>query len=143
MSERILRASTSLEYWFDEGCFISEWSNTPADPELSVARARVPTGGTTRWHCLVGITERYVVLAGRGRIELGDADGGGQPEATARAVDTTELGPGDVAIIAAGVAQRITNVGSDDLVFLALCTPRFRPAAYRDLERNLEPGEGR
>ena len=84
MSERILRASTSLEYWFDEGCFISEWSNTPADPGLSVARARVPAGGTTRWHCLTGITERYVVLAGRGRIELGDPDPAGQPGVATR-----------------------------------------------------------
>jgi len=30
------------------------------------------------------------------------------------------------------VAQRITNIGDTDLVFLALCTPRFTRAAYED-----------
>ena len=58
------------EYWFREGCYITEWSNSSADPELSVARARVKPGRTTRWHRLDAITERYVILEGRGRAEV-------------------------------------------------------------------------
>lgn len=120
MNPSILRAGATPEYWFEEGCYITEWSNSTADPALSVARARVPPGRTTRAHCLEGVTERYVILSGRGRIELGQDE-------------PAEVGPGDVVIIAPGVSQRITNPGADDLVFLALCTPRFTPAAYRDL----------
>ena len=109
------------EHWFEERCHISEWSNSPADPELSVARARVEPGITTRWHALSGITERYVILEGSGQVEVG--------EAPAQPVQT-----GDVVIIPPDVRQRIANTGPEDLVFLALCTPRFDPASYRDLE---------
>lgn len=110
------------EYWFEEGCWITELSNQSDDPQLSVARARVAPGDTTRWHALEGITERYVILAGQGRVEL-DREG---PE---------PVTAGDVVIIEPGRAQRIENDGDQDLVFLALCTPCFRPECYRDLER--------
>ena len=104
-----------------ERCDIAELSNTPDDPELSVARARVAPGVTTRWHRLEGIAERYVILQGQGRAELG----GLPPQ---------ELLPGDVLRIAPGQPQRITNTGTEDLLFLALCTPRFRWDAYEDIE---------
>ena len=110
------------EYWFDEGCWISEWWNTSDDPTLSIARARVPAGGATRWHRLKGATERYAILSGRGRVEVGDAP-------------PRDVGPGDVVLIPAGTRQRIANHGSGDLVFLALCTPRFTRADYEDLEQ--------
>lgn len=45
------------------------------------------------------------------------------------------VGPGDVVTIPPGVAQRIHNSGSGDLVFLAVCTPRFEPACYRDVDK--------
>lgn len=32
------------------------------------------------------------------------------------------------------VPQRIANLGDGDLVFLALCTPRFVSEAYQDAE---------
>ena len=35
------------EYYFEEGCFIAELSNSPQYPDLSVARARVPVGVTS------------------------------------------------------------------------------------------------
>ena len=41
---------------------------------------------------------------------------------------------GDRVLIPAGVPQRITNTGDTDLEFYCLCTPRFRPEAYVDLE---------
>ena len=37
-------------------------------------------------------------------------------------------------LIPAGVPQRITNSDASDLVFDCICTPRFMPAAYLDLE---------
>lgn len=117
----LLRPDPDGEFFFREGCHIQEWSNSDADPALSIARARVEPGGTTRWHCLIDTVERYVILHGRGRVEVGE----GAPEAVT---------PGDVVIIPAGQRQRITNTGAGDLVFLALCTPRFRAANYRDLE---------
>lgn len=109
------------EYFFREGCFIAELHNTPEDPAVSVARARVAPGSTTRWHSLDGIDERYLIAEGCGRVEVGD-----HPPQEVRA--------GGVVLIPAGCRQRITNTGASDLIFLAVCTPRFVPAAYRDLQ---------
>jgi len=105
----------------EECCYILELSNSDDDAQCSIARARVPPGVTTRWHRLSEIIERYVVLAGEGRAEIGDA-----------APATVQ--PGDVVLIPAGVRQRITATGASDLVFLAICTPRFRWAAYQQLD---------
>ena len=109
------------EFYTSEGCFITEWSNTPDDPAVSIARARVPPGVTTRWHRLAGITERYVILEGTGRAYVGTNP-------------PRDVGPGDVVRIAPACAQRISNTGARDLVFLAICTPRFIPQAYEELE---------
>jgi oxalate decarboxylase/phosphoglucose isomerase-like protein (cupin superfamily) len=38
-----------------------------------------------------------------------------------------------VVIIPAGCRQRITNTGPNDLIFLALCSPRFDAACYQEL----------
>ncbi len=108
------------EFYTHEGCHIVEISNSPDDPLLSIARARVAPGATTRWHALRGIAERYVILAGSGRVEVG--------ELPAQAV-----GVGDVVLIPPGCRQRIANTGSVDLLFLAICTPRFTLSAYQDL----------
>lgn len=115
------------EYYFAEGCFITELSNSPADPGLSIARARLEPGKTTRRHSLAGTTERYVIIEGAGEVELGESG-------------PTEVSVGDVVIFPPGVPQRITNPGAVDLVFLAICTPRFEQAAYTDLEDRQTPG---
>jgi mannose-6-phosphate isomerase-like protein (cupin superfamily) len=39
--------------------------------QASIARARVAPGVTTRWHRLKGTAERYLIIEGRGRVELG------------------------------------------------------------------------
>jgi len=109
------------EYWFEEGCYITELSNAADDPAVSIARARVEPGRTTRWHRLRETVERYVVLEGTGRVEVGD-----EPPRM--------VGPGDVVLIPAMQRQRITNTGKADLVFLAVCTPRFRRDNYEDVE---------
>lgn len=121
----ISRSNPGSEQLTEERCHIAELSNTPDDPQLSVARARVEHGVTTRWHRLQGIDERYVILQGRGVAEVG----GLPPQ---------DVGPGDVVRIPAGAAQRIANTGAEDLVFLALCTPRFRWEAYEDIDDSMQ-----
>jgi mannose-6-phosphate isomerase-like protein (cupin superfamily) len=121
MKEAILRSNPAAELFTPELCFINELSNSTNDPELSIARARVAAGVTTRWHQLKDTAERYVILEGRGRVEVGN-------------LPPQEVGPGDGVIIPPLCRQRITNLGDHDLVFLALCTPRFRPEAYEDIE---------
>ena len=72
MEELICRPDEEREYFTEERCFILESWNDPRDPHVSIARARVEPGVTTRWHRLAGVTERYCILAGRGRVEIGD-----------------------------------------------------------------------
>ncbi len=125
MKPLLNRFDAADEYFFVEGCFINELSNDEQDPQASVAQARVEPGKTTRWHRLEGIVERYVVLQGTGRVEV---------ECMTPAV----LQVGDVVTIPAGAAQRIHNCGNDDLVFLAICTPRFSAQAYSDVEDDVQ-----
>jgi mannose-6-phosphate isomerase-like protein (cupin superfamily) len=111
----------AAEYLSAEGCYILELLNSSEDPAVSIARARVTPGVSTRWHRLTGTTERYAIIAGTGCVEVG-----GLPSQTVR--------EGSVVIIPPLHAQRITNTGMTDLVFLAICTPRFSWDAYEDIE---------
>ena len=115
--QTILRYRPETEFYTDEGCHIVELLNAEGDPGCSIARARVQPGVTTRLHRLTGTIERYVILEGEGRVEVD-----GLPPA--------EVRPLDVVLIPAGAAQRIANTGTSDLVFLCVCTPRFRVASY-------------
>jgi mannose-6-phosphate isomerase-like protein (cupin superfamily) len=112
----------SQEYFFAEGCFIQELSNSADDPDVSIARARLEPGKTTRWHYLRGTGERYVVLHGFGLVEIGD-------------ISARRVAVGDVVLIPPGVRQRISNTGTDDLVFLAICSPRFTEEVYVDIDQ--------
>lgn len=116
------RPDESREYLSGEGCHILELSGAGHDPALSIARARVEPGVTTELHALDGIYERYLVVSGRGDVEL----------ETVR--DRHAVHPGDVVLIPPGVPQRITNTGQEDLVFYCLCTPPWREEAYLTLE---------
>ena len=73
MKPVVKRDAVSTEYYFREGCFITELANSADDASVSIARARVESGKTTRWHYLVDTVERYVILSGAGRVEIGDA----------------------------------------------------------------------
>jgi len=116
---RVQHPDPSAEYYFEEGCHITEWWNLEDDPALSVARARVPPGVTTRWHRLIDTVERYLILSGEGRVEV-------------EGLEPQRVAPHSLVFIPAGARQRIANTGPGDLVFLALCTPRFTPAAYQE-----------
>jgi mannose-6-phosphate isomerase-like protein (cupin superfamily) len=121
MEAAVRRLDPATEVSTSENCHIVEVSNSGADPDLSIARARVAPGVTTRWHRLDGIAERYVILSGQGRVEVG-----GLPP--------TMVQSGDVVLIPPMCRQRITNIDEVDLIFFAVCTPRFTAAAYEDIE---------
>lgn len=123
MPAKIIAGDTHAEYWFDEGCHILEVSNHPDDPHLSIARARVAAGTSTRWHRLHDVWERYLVIKGTGVVEVGD-------------LPSTPVAEGAVVIIPPGTRQRIRNTGNEDLVFYALCSPRFTAACYEALENS-------
>lgn len=120
MQPKVVKYSADKEYFFREGCFINELSNSLEDEALSIARARVRPGETTRWHKLKDRVERYVILQGSGEVATGD-------EPPQRVTE------GDVVVIPADCPQRILNRGDIDLIFLALCTPHFTPDCYIDL----------
>ena len=92
---------------------------------VSIARARVEPGKTTRWHRLNGTAERYVILSGSGRVEIGELP----PE---------DVSVGDVVLIPPMCRQRITNTGAQDLIFIAVCTPRFSFDVYEDINDHPE-----
>lgn len=121
MKTDIRKFDPSAEFATDERCFITEVLNDESRPEFSAARARVEPGVTTAWHKLTGIAERYLIASGTGRMEVGRMDPAG-------------VAAGDVVDIPADVPQRITNTGTDDLIFFAVCTPRFTPECYIGLE---------
>lgn len=121
MNETIKRLDSGDEFYTPERCFIIELSNTPDDPVASIARARVLPRITTRWHRLIGTVERYVILEGEGRVEVGSL-----PPQHVKAGDFVRIPP--------SCRQRITNSGERDLIFLAICTPRFTTEVYEDLD---------
>jgi mannose-6-phosphate isomerase-like protein (cupin superfamily) len=123
MKKTVKQLNLKDEFYTPERCYITELSNTPDDPDVSIARARVEPGVTTRWHRLRGTAERYYIVEGRGRVEVGEI----QPQ---------EVKAGDVVLIPPMCRQRITNIGSEDLIFLAICTPRYSNDVYEDIEKD-------
>lgn len=119
MSQHIRYYDSAREYYFVEGCFINELSNGGLDPDVSIARARVTPGVTTHWHRLASTTERYVILEGVAEVEIGEC----APK---------QVKVGDVVVIPPETRQRIRNTGDSDLVFLAICSPRFQEKNYID-----------
>jgi mannose-6-phosphate isomerase-like protein (cupin superfamily) len=120
MKPLILKQDISKEFATSERCYIIESANATND-SLSIARARVEPGVTTKLHSVDGTVERYIISSGSGRVEIGS-------------LAAQEVGPGDVVLIPPGVAQRIANTGEVDLIFYCVCTPPFRQDAYRQLE---------
>jgi len=114
---KIIVQSQVPESYFEEDCFIAELLNTPDCPGLSIARARVEPGVSTVLHRVRGADEIYYLLSGEGQVEM---DG--------QIIGT--MHPGDLLRIPADATQRITNTGREDLIFLAICTPRFEPGRY-------------
>jgi mannose-6-phosphate isomerase-like protein (cupin superfamily) len=121
MKETVFPFDASREFYTPEGCYILELSNSAEDQAASIARARVSPGAITKWHRVRDTVERYLILEGKGLVEVGS-------------LPLQDVNPGDVVLIPPNGRQRITNTGRQDLIFLCLCTPRFIPEAYEDLE---------
>jgi len=121
MSPEVMRSNTTAEFETDERCHIMETANDSGDEAVSIARARVEPGVTTAWHKLDGIAERYIIISGAGRVDIGE-------------LEPTDILEGDVVRIPADTPQRITNSGETDLIFYAVCSPRFVPGCYVSLE---------
>jgi len=120
MKETIKQQNLKEEFYTPEKCYITELSNMPDDPDVSIARARVEPGVTTSWHCLKGTAERYFIISGKGLVEIGE-------------LPPQKVTTGDIVLVPPMCRQRITNIGADDLVFLAICTPRFSQEFYEDI----------
>lgn len=103
-----------------ERCHILELLNHSDDRSQSIARARVEPGVTTAWHRLKDTTEVYYILSGEGEAEIDK--------------ERYPLRANELLRIPAGIPQRITNTGKDDLVFLCFCKPAFSAEIYEDLE---------
>ncbi len=121
MKETIIQQNLDTEFFTSEQCYITELSNSANDPDVSIARARIKPGVTTHWHRLNGVTERYYILSGEGVVEIG-------------ILAKQKVSSGDVILIPAMCRQRISNTGSEDLIFLAICSPRFSIDTYEDIE---------
>lgn len=118
LNEAIKRINLGAEFYTPEKCYIIELSNTPDDPEVSIARARVARRVITRWHRVVGTTERFVIMEGSGRVEVGS-------------LPPQDVSAGDVVLIPPSCRQRITNLGQGDLIFSPSAPPGSNPRHTR------------
>ena len=130
MRPEVKKIDSCKEFLTPERCSILEVANDGGDEELSISRARVQPKVTTEWHELRDTNERYVIVKGRGRVEVGE-------------LPPVDVAAGNVVRIPANTPQRISNRGQEDLVFYCICTPRFHPDCYvrSDLE-DLEKEQG-
>lgn len=116
----IYHTTPETEFYTPERCHITEIFNRQPNPEASLAQARVEAGVTTVNHLLRGTAEWYYILSGQGEMFL-------------NGVSVGPVLPGTVVHIPADTPQYIRNSGREELVFLCVCTPRFREEAYVEL----------
>jgi len=121
MDIKYIQTDESEEFHTEERCHILELLNHPDDRNCSLSRARVEPGITTAWHRLRDTDEIYYILSGVGQMEIGESF-------------SQEVKPNDVIKIPKNTAQRIKNVGTEDLIFLCICTPAFGAECYEELE---------
>jgi mannose-6-phosphate isomerase-like protein (cupin superfamily) len=121
MQPMIRHGNSGSEVLTSERCWILELVNAPDDSAVSIARARVEPGLTTQLHCLRGVDERYLIVAGEGIARIGK-------------LEPKRVGAGDLLVIPAGTSQQVTNDGAADLVFYCICSPHFTPDCYESLE---------
>jgi mannose-6-phosphate isomerase-like protein (cupin superfamily) len=122
MKQKIVKAQTPHEYLTPERCYIAE---NHSDTAVSIARATVKPGVTTKAHHLIkGVQEIYIITSGSGKVTIGN-------------LEPAEVGVGDVVVIPPLISQKVTNTGKTDLVFYCVCTPRFTESCYVDEEPDM------
>lgn len=102
------------EFTAGDNCRLREILHPDKDElalRYSLARAVVSPGQTTWLHAL-RTSEVYCILSGSGTMRIDD--------------ETAPVGPGDTVYIPPGAKQQVTNVGSDELVFLCIVDPAWR-----------------
>jgi len=77
----------------------------------SIAHARLAAGCSSLPHTLIRSSEVYYILQGMGRMHIGSEEG--------------VIQSGQLVYIPPGVVQYIENIGSDELVFLAIVDPMW------------------
>ena len=117
------RSPSPDEFWLDERIYVREVMNAPEEPGISLAKFRVPAGSTTQLHSLT-ITEWYLMESGAGIVEV---DG---EQMSMKAGDNLRINPGQ--------SQRVINESGEELVFQSICTPRWTPKCYTNLETDDE-----
>ena len=127
MKPKIVKATSLKEFLTPEGCFVSEnWGLVSfGDEAVSIARARVEPNVTTKAHHLEGVQEIYLIVKGKGKVQIGG-------------LKPANVAEGDVVLIPEGTSQKITNLGKTDLVFYCICTPAFTQDCYRDEETKMQ-----
>jgi mannose-6-phosphate isomerase-like protein (cupin superfamily) len=96
----------------------------PLELRYSLAHAIVEPGSSTAPHRL-RTSEVYYLLSGTGRMSIED--------------EMKDVGPQETVYIPPGAIQYITNTGVEDLVFLCIVDPAWRPEDEEILLRHIEP----
>lgn len=98
-----------------DGCMLCELLHPKNEPDLamdmSLCHAVLTRGERTVPHRLDHQTEVYYILAGEGRMHVGEGN--------------AVLSSGQAALVPPGAVQWIENIGQEDLVFLAICQPQW------------------
>lgn len=79
----------------------------------SLAEATLRAGLSTRAHLHPKAEEIYYILRGQGKMRMKSGE--------------KEVGPGDAIAIPAGHPHKISQLGTEDLVFLCCCVPGYEP----------------
>src|SRR5512139_3439435 len=98
MNPKIVKAKIPHEYLTPERCYIAE---NHSDPAVSIARATIKPGVTTKAHHLLnGVQEIYIITAGQGRVYIGS-------------LEPTNVTVGDVVVIPSMTSQKVENTGKE------------------------------
>ena len=121
MIPKIVKANSPKEFLTPERCFIAENWGSVDDKKVSIARARVEPGVTTKAHHLKGVQEIYLITHGKGRVHISG-------------LEPAEVAKGDIIVIPPSSSQKIANIGKTDLIFYCICTPSFTDDCYQHNE---------
>jgi mannose-6-phosphate isomerase-like protein (cupin superfamily) len=112
----ISRFDNCKEIVAGDGVILRELLSPAATRELemrySLAHAKLAPGLTSFLH-IMKTSEVYYILAGAGLVRIDDEE--------------AEVYPGDSVYIPPGAKQQITSIGEEELVFLAIVDPAWRP----------------
>lgn len=101
-----------------DGCRLTELLHPKNDPDLSMdmslCHCILAPGEATVPHHLEHQTEVYYILAGVGKMHIGDKE--------------AKISSGQTIPVPPGAVQWIANTGTDELIFLAICQPQWREA---------------